>query len=88
MLECLFLSIPLLVRLKLSGVPFKFLGKLLALPVNIRKGSKDLTWTNTLAYFDSLSVTNKKLISPFSKRVAGKPLQQGIVFVGNARSLL
>jgi hypothetical protein len=56
MLECSFLSTLLLVRLKLSGAPFKFLCKLLASPVNVREG---LTWTNTLAYFDSLSVTNK-----------------------------
>jgi hypothetical protein len=59
MLECLFLSILLLVRLKLSGVPFKFLGKLLASPVNISKGSKDLPLTNTLAYFDSVSNREK-----------------------------
>ncbi len=68
MLECSFLSILLLVRLKLSGVPFKFLGKYLALPVNIRKGSKDLTLTNTIAYFNSLSVTNKNFFISLTRR--------------------
>jgi hypothetical protein len=42
------------------GAPFRFLGKLLVFPENVRLNWKGIASTNTLAYSASLTVTKEK----------------------------
>jgi hypothetical protein len=49
---------PVLTQVYLTGAPL--LGKLLALPKNIRLGWKGLSGTNTLAYYKHLYITGFK----------------------------
>jgi hypothetical protein len=73
-------------RAYLSDTPFwsPLMGRLLALPTNIRLGWKGLLRTNTQAYYERLH------INPVIARVCtpGKPFQSSLMFLSNARAYL